>query len=106
MRMCVVYGVKTDDMEIARAWVEQATGVTGEGRESAALGGDYYLFKHEEEELRLISNRDFDDYEPIFTESDEWPLAMRLEDAKTDSPLLRGLEGAADHFVKLQEKTY
>jgi len=40
MRMCVVYGVKTDDMEIARAWVEQATGVTGEGRESAALEGD------------------------------------------------------------------
>lgn len=30
---------ETDDMEIAPAWVEQATGVTGEGRESAALGG-------------------------------------------------------------------
>jgi len=106
MRMDVVFGVKTDDMEIARAWVEQATGVTGEGRESAALGGDYYLFKHEEAKLRLISNRDFEDYEPIYTESDEWPLAMRLEDAKTDSPLLRGLESAADHFVKLQEETY
>ena len=54
----------------------------------------------------MISNRDFDDYEPIFTESDEWPLAMRLEDAKTDSPLLRGLESATNHFVKLQEKAY
>ena len=106
MPLCLVFGVKTDDIEVARDWIEKATGLEAEGRESAALGGDYYLFENGEEELRLISNVDFDDYEPIFTETDEWKLAMRLEGTTKESPTLRGLENATDHFVKLEEEAY
>ncbi len=107
MLMDVVFGVKTDDIETARAWVEKATGLTAEGRESAALGGDYYLFEgSEDEKLKLISNVDFDFYEPIFTESDEWKVAISLEGTSRDSPVLRGLETGMDHFVKLEEDSY
>jgi len=104
MLICLVFGVKTDDIEQAREWVERATGLEAEGRESAALGGDYYLFEKGTEELRLISNMDFQDYEPIFTESDEWKIAIRLEGTTKDSAVLRGLEAATDQFVKLERR--
>lgn len=102
--MDVVFGVKTDDIEQAREWVTHATGLKAEGRDSSHLGGDYYLFRGEgDEEIQLVSNVDIYDGEPIFTETNEWKIAMSLVETKRGSLVLRGLENATDHFVKLEE---
>jgi hypothetical protein len=105
--MVVIFGVKTEDIEQAREWVETATGLEAEGRESSERGGDYYLFAaSEDEEIYLVSNVDIYDGEPIYTESDEWLVAVSLEGTTKKSPVFRGLEAATEHFVKLKEKTY
>jgi hypothetical protein len=44
MLMNVVFGAKTDDIEQAREWVERATGLKSQERESVELGGEYYSF--------------------------------------------------------------
>lgn len=108
MHMNVVFGAKTDDIEQAREWVERATGLKSRERESVELGGEYYSFdgKSEDEEIWLICNVDIYDGEPIFTETLDWKVAARLIGTNSQSPVLRGLEQATDHFVKLEEKTY
>lgn len=103
--MVIVFGVKTDDIETARVWIEKATGLTAEGRESSELGGDYYLFESsDEEELSVVNNVDLYDGEPILTSTPEWKVALRLEGTTKESPILRGLESAPDRFVKLKQK--
>ena len=107
MHMNLVFGVKTDDLEEAREWVERATALKAEAGESVELGDDYYLFRGDgDEQIRLISNVDIYDGEPIFTETLDWKVAARLIGTNSQSPVLRGLEQATDHFEKLEEVTY
>lgn len=108
MHMNVVFGVKTDDIEQAREWVVRATGLKSRERDSVELGGDYYSFggNDKDEEIWLISNVDIYDGEPIFTETGDWKVAARLMGTNCQSPVLRGLQQATEHFEKLEEVTY
>lgn len=102
--MEVVFGVKTGDLEQAREWVERATGLEARPRDSSDLGGDYYRFMGQgDEEILLVSNTDIYDGEPIFTETNEWKIAIALVETKRESPVFRGLESNTDQFVKLKE---
>lgn len=65
MAISVKYSVKAQDLEEARAWIGETTGLEAEARESSYWGGDYYLFETSAgEELKLINNVDIYDGEP------------------------------------------
>lgn len=111
-RLSVLFGVKSADLEEARFWVEAATGVTGEARESSQRGGDYYRFPAfdlatcECEYMKLMSNRDIYDGEPVCEAPARWRLALEVEYTRRDSPALRGLERDTTHFKKLRETSW
>ncbi len=106
MKTCA-YSVTAADLEEARSWVEEATGLTAEGRESSYLGGDYYFFDGEGgEEVQLFKNRDLFDRDPIIGESAEWKIALLVEDAEPASPIFGALELRPDQFKKMQETEY
>jgi hypothetical protein len=94
-------------LELARSLIERATGLAAEGRESSYWGGDYYRFEGGAgEELKLFKNQDIYDGEPIIGNSADWTIALLVEDAETDSPVLQALARAPEHFEKMSEKTY
>lgn len=103
----VEFSVRSDDIEEARAWVEEATGLVAEGRESNYWGGDYYAFYGEGgEELKVISNRDPCDGELIIGNDPAVLIGLILVEAEPDSPMLAALERAPDKFDKMKEVSY
>lgn len=113
MKLHVLFGVKGADLEVARHWVEKATGLEAEARESSHLGGDYYRFPpfdpagdFDAQRVRLVTNRDLYDGEPVFDAPSRWVLALSIEGAHRESRALRGLEEDTLHFKKLSEKSY
>lgn len=101
------FGIKTEDLEEARAWVERATGLAAEARESTQSGGDYYLFEGKDrEEIRVLRNRDLYDDEPVIGHADDWEFALTIEDPSGESPIFGALENASEHFEKVAEETY
>jgi hypothetical protein len=104
MPISVLYSVKTDDIEEARAWVEAATGLVAEGRESSFWGGDYYAFQgNAGEELKVITNRDLFDGELIIGDDPAVLIGLIVDEAEPDSALLGALNHAPDKFAKLSE---
>jgi hypothetical protein len=102
--MVIVFGVKSSDLEEARAWVERATGFLAQARENDALGGDYYAFRGPlDEELALVENRDPYDGEPVFG-FPSWDVLLRIQRIAQDSKALRGLENDPQHFEKLETR--
>ena len=98
--MYAKFGVKTDDLEEARIWVIAATGLRAEPRESSNWGGDYYAYHGSAgEKLRLISNRDVYDGEPIVGGCDEWKIVLTVEVEGDSSNVLTSLERGDKHFV-------
>src|SRR5258708_4476332 len=105
MSLAVMFGVKSSDMEEARLWVERATGLVAEARESSDLGGDYYAFgEFLGERLKLISNKDLYDGEPVYIRFASWGLLLSAEKTHKDSKTLRGLENDPRHFEKLETR--
>src|SRR5262245_18972395 len=102
MSLEVMFGVRTSDLEQARAWVERATGLPAEARESDSLGGDYYAFRGPlQERLRLVTNKDVYDGESVWG-FPSWDILLSVERTNKDSTALRGLESDAQHFEKLE----
>jgi hypothetical protein len=98
MEFCI--GVKADNIEQAVVWVERAIGLKSEGRESSDFGGDYYAFSGPGGEyVRLLSNRDVYDDEPVIQGCDAWPIAIFIEDATQASPVVQNLLKDDKHFV-------
>jgi hypothetical protein len=107
MAKYAVFGVRASDLEEARARVEKVTGLEAEARESSNLGGDYYLFAGKnDEEVRVLRNRDLHDDEPVVENADEWEFALTIEDPTGESEISGSLESASEHFEKLSEETY
>lgn len=102
MKISRSFGVKSQDIEQARRWVEEVTGLTAQPRESSDLGGGYYLFGQRlvGEYLILVNNRDCYDNDPVVEGVDEWPIAICLDGATENSPLLAKLQHAHHYFVK------
>jgi hypothetical protein len=104
MSLEVTFGVKTSDLEQARGWVERATGLAAEARESDSLGGDYYAFRGPlQERLRLVTNKDVYDGEPVW-DFPSWDILLSVERTNRDSGALRGLESDPKHFEKLETR--
>ena len=103
----VDYSVKTEDIEQARAWIEEATGLPAEGRESTYWGGDYYAFYgNSGEQLKVFSNRDPCDGELIIGDSFDCVIGLIVDEADRDSPVLEALRRAPDKFEKMKEDAY
>lgn len=98
MEFCI--GVKAENIEQAVAWVEQVTGLKPEGRESSDFGGNYYAFSAPGGEyVRLRSNRDIYDDEPVIQGCDAWPVAIFIDDAAQASPVVQNTLKDEKHFV-------
>jgi hypothetical protein len=98
MEFCI--GVKAESIEKAVAWVELALRIKSEGRESSDFGGDYYAFSCPGGEyVRLFSNRDIYDDEPVIDGCDAWLVAIFVEEATHDSPVVQNLLKDDKHFV-------
>jgi hypothetical protein len=94
------FGVKSNDIKIAQRWVEQATGLKAEARESSDLGGAYFAFSGPNGEfMQLVRNRDLYDNEPVIVGCDEWLVAVFVQDAGEDSRLIKALTHDREHFV-------
>lgn len=103
----VDYSVKAEDLEQARAWIEETTGLTAEGRESSYWGGDYYAFYGSSgEQLKVFTNRDPCDGELIIGNSFECLFGLIVERAEPESPVLAALQRAPDKFEKMKENSY
>lgn len=99
------FGVKADSVEQAYNWVEVATGLTGEPRESSQLGGDYYAFRGPNGLVaKLISNRDVYDNEPVIDGCDEWPVVLFIEGASSDTPAIQNLLKDKEYFVLVSSR--
>jgi hypothetical protein len=104
MTVSVNYSVKANDIEEARAWVEEATGLSAEGRESNYWGGDYYAFNGEAgEKLKVINNRDPIDGELIIGDDPDCRIGLIVDETKPDSAILEALQRAPDRFVRLEK---
>jgi hypothetical protein len=100
--MTTIFGVKASDVEQAYLWVEAATSLTAEARESSDWGGNYYLFTGQDgERVKLLSNRDIYDDEPVVDGCDGWKIVLLLESVPESSSILQGLERDRLHFQKL-----
>jgi hypothetical protein len=97
------FGVNAASVEEAYKWVEQATGLQAEPRESSQLGGDYYAFYGPNgETIKLLSNRDLYDDEPVISGCDDWAIAVLVEGASKNSALVQGLLNDTEHFVAMK----
>jgi hypothetical protein len=100
--MTSVFGVRANSIEQALPWVREAIGLSPEPRESLQLGGNYYAFRTADGAvLKLISNRDQQDGEPIVEACDDWPIVLLLDGVSDASPLRGKLTADAAHFQKL-----
>lgn len=107
MPITTEFSVRSDDIEEARAWIEAATGLSAEARESSHWGGDYYAFYGPAgENMRLFSNRDISDGDLIIGDSFDCVIGLVVDDAERDSPVLEALRGAAAKFEKMKEESY
>lgn len=102
--MYILFGVKTDDIETARSWVETLIGSPAEARTNQ-YDGHYYSFgKLGEEWLKLSTAicSDEDGEYPAEPEFPGWTLLLSLNRTREDSALLRGLESVPHRFEKLR----
>ena len=100
--MQVAFGVRSSDIEEARAWVERATGLPSEARENDSMGGYYAFGELLGEQLKLFENWDPSDREPVYIRFANWKFLLFVEGTDTDSKALRGLESDPEHFQKLE----
>ena len=100
--MSIKFGVKATRVEDSFVWVEQATGLAAVGRESTDWGGVYYFFDGPNgEKIRLLSNRDIYDGEPVVGGADDWLVVLALDDVPESSPIVTALIADTQHFVRL-----
>jgi hypothetical protein len=100
-----IFGVRAADVNHAVKWVEEAIGQKAEPRESSHFGGDYFAFHGlHGEYIRLLTNRDEQDDEPVIDGCDEWLVAIFVEEATHDSPVVLNLLKDDKHFVLVTSK--
>ncbi len=103
----VKYSVKAKDIEEARTWIEEATGLKAEGRESVFWGGNYYAFSAGAgEEVKLFKNVDIHDGGPIVGASFDWRIALLFNGPEAASSVVLSLEKHAEQFEKMSEMDY
>jgi hypothetical protein len=96
------YGVRAVTVEQAYKWVEAATGLTAIPHESSFLGGDYYVFRSVDGAvLKLVSNKDIHDGEPVVSGCDGWEIVLICEGFTETSSLHGALANDYAHFQKL-----
>ncbi len=108
MRMYVLYGPKTADIEEARGWLEELLKLPAEGRFNE-YEGDYYKFKKPSgEEVRLCSgvSEDEDGEYPTEEQFPDWPLLTYLDGSNDESEMFHALEARPDRFEKLRLNRY
>ena len=102
-----IVGVKATDIEQAKVWVEELTGLVAEARENSSLGGDYYAFDVPDQlDLMLVKNCDCQDGEPVVDAPAEWKLVLTIESEKDDVGLLDQLEKDSRRFHKVRVERY
>lgn len=107
--LSVLFGLHTTDIEEAKKWIEEATGVEAKGFFSDYVD-DYYIFNPfgSGEEIELCSGVSEDEDGKYPTEQDfpSWALIARLSKSKQGSRFLKALEARPDRFEKLRTKIF
>lgn len=108
MSFDAIFGLKTDDIEQAKDWLEETLEIPAQGRQNDEAG-DYYSFgKIGGEYLRLYSGTSEDEDGEYPTEHDfpDESLILYLDESNEDSAILKALESRQDRFEKLREDRF
>lgn len=97
------FGMKIEDLQLARKLVEDATHLRADEKEHVDVGGIYYQFLGPGgEKLTLVRNFDLYDKEPFIDGFDDWPVVLLVDEAAEDFGIVQAL--LKDPNFLLQEK--
>jgi hypothetical protein len=108
MRVHLLFGVKSKDIEEGREWLEEALKLPSQGRHNE-YEGDYYSFGDiGEEYIKLCSgvSEDEDGEYPTDHDFPDWALLVFLNRSRDNSTMRKALEGRPDRFEKLRESRF
>lgn len=102
--MYVLYGAKTGDLETAKSWAVEVTGLAAEKRENMYSGDYYRLGAWVGEHIKIVSGTSHEDDGDYPKEADfpNWTLLVYLDNTSADSKLLKALDAAPHRFQKLR----
>jgi len=97
-------GVRTEDIEEARRWVEEALATKGAEREHVDMGGQYFRFQLGDGEFNLVNNLDVYDHQPFSPpEFASWRLVVLGDDLPSVRSKIEALRARPDRFEVLAE---
>lgn len=99
----LVFGVRTDDLELARQWVEAATGLVGEYHDHMDMGGEYYQFSiGRYTAIILQGNIDIVTGYPFTSKKNmKWRLVVELDETDQGQKFAAALRAAPTRFTFL-----
>jgi hypothetical protein len=107
MSVDLVFGIDADNFEAGVALVQTAIGLKGEMRFSDHVGGTYCLFEQLDVfEIKVFTNLDVQDDEPVSLAAKEWLIAMTVSAEDKQSSIIRALEQNPDKFELVHRKDY
>ncbi len=102
--MEVWIGVKAEEMQVAKRWLEEALGVEGVEKEHVDMGGEYFSFDFGEQDFLLINNFDVYDHLPLSPlEFAHWRLVVLGDDLASVQSKIEALRARPDRFEVLAE---
>ncbi|MEQ1712461.1 MAG: hypothetical protein ABL908_13810 [Hyphomicrobium sp.] len=98
-----IFGVMTDDLELARQWVESATGLVGKHRDHIDMGGEYYgFYVGKYTAIILQGNIDIVTGYPFTSKKNKkWRLIVELDDTDEGGKIAAALQAAPTRFTFL-----
>lgn len=104
--MDVVFGVKSDDLDTARRWVEAATGLVGRYSDHMDMGGEYYEFVTDPpRSILLMNNVDIVTGKPFTSSKNEkWRLIVAVAIAEKSGLFAKALLAVPSRFTLLGEE--
>ncbi len=108
MAIFAIFGVDTDNLMEARDWVEAATKLKLVEGYSDHKGGEYYSADSVtgREIVRLVSNSDVQDDEPLYDEARDWSIAVTVSDESETSLVMASLVAEPAKFERVSIKTF
>lgn len=102
--MEVWIGVRAEEMQVARRWLEETLGVGGVEKEHVDMGGQYFSFDVGERDFLLINNFDVYDHQPLSPLAfARWSLVVLGDDLPSMRSKIEALRARPDRFEVLAE---
>jgi hypothetical protein len=102
-----LFGVRTEDIETARGWIEDATGLTSMARTNDH-NGDYYTFGDDLDlEFKLILGicTDEDGDYPAERNFPDWKVMLYVSEIDKEAQVVRAIQAQTRKFETLRVKT-